>query len=100
MYAFAHLLGGESSAWLTPTAGEKYFLWVRVGQLSLCSQALLLPLGVPSHAGTGMLIFPGRTCNTGPGGLSAVPAVSPNSGEVLEAPALCVSTVGRTELGR
>ena len=37
----------ESSTWLTPTAGENYFHWVRVGQLSLCSQVLLLPLGVP-----------------------------------------------------
>ena len=30
--------------WLTPRAGEGY----RVGQLSLCSRVLLLPLGVPT----------------------------------------------------
>ena len=27
--------------WLTPTAGEKYFHYMGVGQWSLCSQALL-----------------------------------------------------------
>ena len=37
----------KSSAWLAPTAGENHSSEVRVGQFSLCSQALLLPLGVP-----------------------------------------------------
>ena len=39
--------GGEPAR-LTPRAGEICFYWVRVGLLSLCSQVLLLPLGVRS----------------------------------------------------
>ena len=41
------LLRREPSARLTPTAGGKKFSSVRVGQLSLCSYVLLLPLGIP-----------------------------------------------------
>ena len=32
---------------LSTDAGEKYFWWVTAGQSSLCSQVLLLPLGIP-----------------------------------------------------
>ena len=44
VYLLVHLLSRESSAWPTPTARKKNFYKVRVGQLSLCSQALLLRL--------------------------------------------------------
>ena len=84
------LLRRESSAWPTPTTGENHFYSVRVeGQLSLRSQVLLLPRGVPPIPASAMLhtnSFPTRRslegadhrcsgkCDTGSGG-SGSPSV-------------------------
>ena len=56
-----HLSRRGSAAWVPPTAaGENYFDWVRVAQSSPCSQALLLPVGVPPT--------PAPACSVGGGG--------------------------------
>ena len=54
MYALVWGFGRRLSALLVHSPqphGEAYLWYVRVGPWSLCSQALLLPLWCPSHAG-------------------------------------------------
>ena len=60
----------EMSALLTPMAGKKYCWYVRVGQLSICSQGRFCPLApLPCH-----FIWPpfGSFCATAVGGLRLI----------------------------
>ena len=42
---------------LSQATGERYFWWVKAGELCLCSQGLLLPLGVPPTPAPAYLTF-------------------------------------------
>ena len=87
--------GGILRTWLNPTAGEHHVYETRSGYLSLCSQAPLLPLGVPPTPAPAMLhtkSFPRpqslegahhhrcEKCHTGPEGSGSLSGGGVDSG--------------------